>query len=161
MYTLTEIVARFGGEVQGDASVRIAQVATLESAGADQISFFANPRYREQLEHTRAGAVIVSRGDGRLRRSARASSATIPTRTSRGCRPFSTRRARRCPASTPAPRSTRPRGSHPSASIGPFVAVGAGAVIGARTALGARLQRRRERARRRRLPAVRERDGLP
>jgi UDP-3-O-[3-hydroxymyristoyl] glucosamine N-acyltransferase len=61
MYTLNEIVARFGGEVLGDASVRIVQVATLEGARADQISFFNNPRYRRQLEQTSAGAVIISR----------------------------------------------------------------------------------------------------
>ena len=63
VYRLSDIVHRFGGEVLGDADVRITQVATLETAGAGDISFLANRRYRKQLEQTRAGAVIVAAED--------------------------------------------------------------------------------------------------
>jgi UDP-3-O-[3-hydroxymyristoyl] glucosamine N-acyltransferase len=59
-YRLAEIVERFGGELLGDADAVITQVATLEMAGPGQISFFSNPRYRRQLEHTQAEAVIVT-----------------------------------------------------------------------------------------------------
>ena len=59
-YRLAEIVQRFGGELLGDPDVVISQVATLETAGPGQISFFSNSRYRKQLEHTRAGAVILT-----------------------------------------------------------------------------------------------------
>jgi UDP-3-O-[3-hydroxymyristoyl] glucosamine N-acyltransferase len=59
-YRLAEIVQRFGGELLGDPDVVITQVATLETAGPGQISFFSNSRYRKQLEHTRAGAVILT-----------------------------------------------------------------------------------------------------
>jgi len=58
--SLAEIVERLGGEVRGDAAVRVDQVATLESATASQISFLANPRYASQLATTSAGAVILS-----------------------------------------------------------------------------------------------------
>jgi UDP-3-O-[3-hydroxymyristoyl] glucosamine N-acyltransferase len=58
-YSLGEIVERFGGEVLGDREVRVERVATLESAGADAISFLANERYAHQLKSTRAAAVIV------------------------------------------------------------------------------------------------------
>jgi UDP-3-O-[3-hydroxymyristoyl] glucosamine N-acyltransferase len=58
-YPLAEIVQRFGGELLGDTDVRIIQVATLETAGPGQISFYANSRYRRQLEQTRADAVIL------------------------------------------------------------------------------------------------------
>jgi len=58
-YRLAEIVQRFGGELLGDTDVRITQVATLETAGPGQISFYANSRYRRQLEQTRADAVIL------------------------------------------------------------------------------------------------------
>lgn len=57
--SLAEIVERLGGEVRGDAAVRVDQVATLESATASQISFLANPRYASQLATTGAGAVIL------------------------------------------------------------------------------------------------------
>lgn len=59
--SLEQIVAQLGGEVRGDASVRVSQVATLEAAQSDQISFLSNPRYQGQLVATRAGAVILSR----------------------------------------------------------------------------------------------------
>jgi UDP-3-O-[3-hydroxymyristoyl] glucosamine N-acyltransferase len=38
-------------------------VATIDSAGPAQITFLANPRYRAKLADSRAGAVIVGRGD--------------------------------------------------------------------------------------------------
>ena len=56
---LTEIVARLGGTLEGDGSVRVSQVGTLASAGAGQIAFLTNPKYRQQLQTTRAAAVIV------------------------------------------------------------------------------------------------------
>jgi UDP-3-O-[3-hydroxymyristoyl] glucosamine N-acyltransferase len=59
-YRLDEIVARFGGELIGEGSLRVSQVATLERAGPDQIAFLANSRYRGQLQATRAGAVILA-----------------------------------------------------------------------------------------------------
>lgn len=59
-FRLDEIVARFGGELIGDGALRVRQVATLESARADQIAFLANPKYRKQLQATHAGAVILS-----------------------------------------------------------------------------------------------------
>jgi UDP-3-O-[3-hydroxymyristoyl] glucosamine N-acyltransferase len=58
-FRLDEIVARLGGELAGDASVVVSQVATLSSAGAGHIAFLANPKYRRQLRSTRASAVIV------------------------------------------------------------------------------------------------------
>ncbi len=56
---LDEIVARLGGALEGDGSVVVTQVGTLASAGAGQIAFLANPKYRQQLHATRASAVIV------------------------------------------------------------------------------------------------------
>lgn len=56
---LEEIVARLGGELRGDGSVLIRQVAPLASAGEADISFLANPKYRQQLAGTRASAVIL------------------------------------------------------------------------------------------------------
>jgi len=57
---LDEIVARLGGKPIGDTSVPIRQVATLDRAGPDEISFLANPKYHAKLAATRAGAVILS-----------------------------------------------------------------------------------------------------
>ena len=62
-YRLEDIVTRFGGSVLGNAAVSINQIATLDSANADQIAFLANSKYRAQLDTTRAGAVILSLAD--------------------------------------------------------------------------------------------------
>lgn len=58
-YTLQEIAERFGGEVIGDPAVRVTQVATLDNARPDTISFLATERYLQQLKATGAGAVIL------------------------------------------------------------------------------------------------------
>ncbi len=62
-YRLSDIVAQLGGRVLGDAEVRITQIATLEHARSDQISFLTNSRYRPQLADTQAGAVILAEAD--------------------------------------------------------------------------------------------------
>ncbi len=58
-YMLSEIVARLGGEMRG-TDLRIERIAPLETAGADELSFLANPKYRRQLDGSQAGAVIVT-----------------------------------------------------------------------------------------------------
>jgi UDP-3-O-[3-hydroxymyristoyl] glucosamine N-acyltransferase len=62
-YRLADIVARFGGRVEGDAETTVSQIATLDSAIAGQIAFLANSKYRSQLELTHAGAVILAEND--------------------------------------------------------------------------------------------------
>ncbi len=59
-WTVEEIVARLGGELRGDGSVRVEQVSSLEQAGPQHITFLANPRLAPLLASTRAGAVVVS-----------------------------------------------------------------------------------------------------
>lgn len=61
--TLREIVARLGGEAVGEVEAPLTGVASLDSAGPREIAFLANPRYRGRLATTRAGAVILGRGD--------------------------------------------------------------------------------------------------
>jgi UDP-3-O-[3-hydroxymyristoyl] glucosamine N-acyltransferase len=62
-YRLSEIVAQLGGRVLGDAGVRISQIATLENAQPDQISFLTNSKYHAQLASTKAGALILGEAD--------------------------------------------------------------------------------------------------
>jgi UDP-3-O-[3-hydroxymyristoyl] glucosamine N-acyltransferase len=61
--TLSQIVARLGGEAVGEVSAPLTGVATLDSAGPSHLTFLANPKYRSRLAGTRAGAVIVSSKD--------------------------------------------------------------------------------------------------
>lgn len=60
---LGDIAEFFGGYVLGNASTTIEQIATLESARAEHITFLASSKYRKQLANTRAGAVILSEAD--------------------------------------------------------------------------------------------------
>ncbi|HEU0188796.1 MAG TPA: UDP-3-O-(3-hydroxymyristoyl)glucosamine N-acyltransferase [Gallionella sp.] len=62
-YLLSEIASQLGGRIMGDAGVRITQIATLETAQPDQLSFLTNSKYRAQLTTTRAGAVILAEAD--------------------------------------------------------------------------------------------------
>ncbi|GAA3559863.1 UDP-3-O-(3-hydroxymyristoyl)glucosamine N-acyltransferase [Marinobacter xestospongiae] len=59
-YTLGEIAAALGAELQGDPDVRVEGLATLQAAGPGQLSFLANPAYARFLADTRASAVIVA-----------------------------------------------------------------------------------------------------
>jgi UDP-3-O-[3-hydroxymyristoyl] glucosamine N-acyltransferase len=61
--TLKEIVERLGGEAIGEVGAPLTGVATLDSAGPDEIAFLANPKYRSRLSSTKAGAVILGPGD--------------------------------------------------------------------------------------------------
>jgi UDP-3-O-[3-hydroxymyristoyl] glucosamine N-acyltransferase len=60
---LGDIAARFGGELVGDAQVRVSQVATLRGARPGEIAFLAQSRYRPDLAATQASAVIVGAED--------------------------------------------------------------------------------------------------
>lgn len=58
-YSLGEIAERFGGVIVGDPTVRIVQVASLESAGPGDLSFLTNRKLQKLLSACRASAVIV------------------------------------------------------------------------------------------------------
>ena len=57
---LGAIVAALGGDLHGDPDSRIEGLAPLEAAGPEHLSFLSNPRYRQQLDASRAGCVIVA-----------------------------------------------------------------------------------------------------
>jgi len=61
---LNDLIRKLGGQAIGEVDSPLTGVGTLEDAGSTQISFLANPRYRNKLVHTRAGAVIVGPQDG-------------------------------------------------------------------------------------------------
>ena len=59
MFSLEQLVARLGGELVGDGAVMVGRVATLEKAGAGDIAFLSNPKYRSQLAACQASALIL------------------------------------------------------------------------------------------------------
>ena len=59
-WRLDEIVARLGGELIGDPSVEVVQVAPVDRAAPRTITFLTNPKYRKALTETAASAVVLA-----------------------------------------------------------------------------------------------------
>jgi len=134
--SLSELALKVGAVVEGDGSVRVSRVATLEAAGPGSIAFLARARYRKQLATTGATAVILA--------PAMAGATPLPKLVS--ANPYATFAK---VATILHPERAAEPGCHPSAlvdpgarvaasaSIGPRAIVGGGAVIGERAAIGA------------------------
>ena len=58
-YNLGEIASKLGLELVGDNLCQISGIGTLLNAVSGELSFLSNPTYRDQLEKTKASAVIV------------------------------------------------------------------------------------------------------
>jgi UDP-3-O-[3-hydroxymyristoyl] glucosamine N-acyltransferase len=62
-FTLEEIAARFGGDIVGDRTHRVSNLAPLDQAGPEHLAFLANPKYLSQVDTTQAGAVLINADD--------------------------------------------------------------------------------------------------
>ena len=134
--SLSELARQVGASVEGDGSIRISHVATLESAGPGSIAFLARAKYRKQLATTGAAAVILA--------PAMASETPLPKLVSTN--PYATFAKvatilHPLQAAEPGrdPSALVDSGARiaPSASIGPRAIVGGGTVIGERARIGA------------------------
>ena len=63
IHTLADLAARFGLELRGEGQTPIQAVATIQRAQAGQITFLANPQYRQHLASCAAAAVILRAAD--------------------------------------------------------------------------------------------------
>ena len=128
---LRDVAARLSCAFEGDGDLEIARVASLEDAGAGDLTFFANRKYLEALRTTKASAVIAAPGVGE-----------VPCAVLRADDPYLTfARAVGVFADAWRPQPGVHRLAHvepgaaiaPDASVGAFAVVGEGARIGART----------------------------
>lgn len=62
-FTLAELAAQLDAELRGDPAQVISGLATLQDAGAGQLSFLANPQYRKFLEGSKASAILLTAAD--------------------------------------------------------------------------------------------------
>lgn len=120
--TVSEIASLVGGTVRGDGAVVIEGAAGLAEATPRDVSFLSNPKYKAQLQSTRAGALLV----------------TVDIDT--GARPAVI-------VKTPSDawaavleildkeRTRRPAGIHPTAVIAPGAKLGANVTVGAHTVI--------------------------
>jgi len=128
--TLGELADRLGARLEGDASVRVNGVATLDKAQPGDLSFLYNRRYRKFLKVTGASAVLLTPADV----------ADCPVAALIMDNPYlGYARA----AAILAPPHLPPSGIHPTAQISadahidPTASIGAGVVIESHTEVGA------------------------
>jgi UDP-3-O-[3-hydroxymyristoyl] glucosamine N-acyltransferase len=139
-FRLGDIAAHLGGELIGDAELRITRIGPLEGATPSTISFLSNPRYQQQLAQSQAACVIVAPA---MRDAAAARGGAIVLDN-----PYlGFARLTQWWASHTRP--AEPAGVHASAvvdpsamigagaSVGPLAVIEAGATIGAGAAIGA------------------------
>ena len=137
---LHEVLAQLGGELIGDAALRIDGIGPLEAATPSMIAFLANPRYQSQLAASKAGCVIVGPA---MRDAAQTRGAAIVTADPYlyFARLTQWWAARMRPAATPGvhPSAVVDASAHiaPSASVAALVVVEAGAHIGDGVVVGA------------------------
>ena len=62
-FTLGQLATRLGAILKGDSELLITGLATLQDAGAGQLSFLANAQYRKYLADTQAAAVLLTEAD--------------------------------------------------------------------------------------------------
>lgn len=131
--TLQSLAEILSAKVQGDASVEIYGVATLDSANSGQITFLSNSKYRNQLAQTNASAVLLTEQDAASYDGNALILADPYVAFAKIAQLLDT-----TPASA--------QGIHPSAQIdasvklGEEVSIGANAVIGANVILGDKVQ---------------------
>ena len=61
VYSLAEIADKIGGQLFGDSSIEINDVAQIDKAKKGEITFLANQKYKSDLDGTSASAVIIDR----------------------------------------------------------------------------------------------------
>lgn len=66
--SLSELATHIGAKVEGNAAddLLVTGVATLSGAGKQEVSFFSNRKYREELLQTQAAAIILAGKDRRF-----------------------------------------------------------------------------------------------
>jgi len=134
-FLLSDIATLIGAEplLPDTEAISFADLATLETAGPDDISVFSDARYVGALATTRAGAIIVSR---KLAHHAPAGSRLIYVADPR--RAYAQVGRLFYPAAVPTPGIHPSAHVHASACIGPGTQIDPGAVIGRDVDIGER-----------------------
>jgi UDP-3-O-[3-hydroxymyristoyl] glucosamine N-acyltransferase len=122
-HTLGELAELLGLELQGRADLRISGIATLASAGPDQLSFYHNQRYFQDLLDTRAGVVILRPEAAASCNTARLIANNPYAAYARASALFGCRDAQAV-------------GVHPSALVDPTATIGEGARLGPNVVVG-------------------------
>lgn len=63
--SLADLAEALGGRLVGDGAAEITGVATVEEAGADQLTFLTNKAYRDKARESKAGGILVAEADAK------------------------------------------------------------------------------------------------
>ncbi|WP_126944091.1 UDP-3-O-(3-hydroxymyristoyl)glucosamine N-acyltransferase [Xanthomonas sp. BRIP62409] len=139
--TASAIAEQFGLTVIGDGAIEVSGVATLAHAGAGQLSFLSNPRYRPQLGRSQAAVVVLRSDDAQDARGTALVAKDPYTAFAKIAALFDVAPVRE-PGIHPSAVIDPSAQVSPTAHVGPFVSVGArsrvgdGCVIGTGSIIG-------------------------
>jgi len=130
-FTVAEIAARTGARIGGAATPErlLRDVAPLQTAGIEALSFFDNVKYRDEFARTRAGAVLAH---PKMAAQAPAGLCLLLTE-----KPY---RAYAAAAQMFYPVAPVVSGIAPTATIDPSARIGDGTAIGPHAVIGARVE---------------------
>jgi len=139
---LADLVERFGGQLEGNADIRVAAIAPLDRAGPADISFLSNSRLRALAAQSQAAALILSPQDEPVVAATYGGARIITSNPyayfARTAQYFlSLDEAAPAPGMHPTAAVHETARIDPTAHIGPHVTVEAGAVIGRGAVIGA------------------------
>jgi UDP-3-O-[3-hydroxymyristoyl] glucosamine N-acyltransferase len=124
-WKLAALAEVIGATLEGDGEIEIRGAAPLDRAGANDIAFLSDPKYRVHLETTQAAAVILSPREAATWTTSKARLLTA--------NPYAAyARAANCLY----PEAQPPAGIHPTATVASTAQVAADAVIGAHATIG-------------------------
>jgi UDP-3-O-[3-hydroxymyristoyl] glucosamine N-acyltransferase len=127
---------RLAASIQGCADIRIDGLAPLASAGASDLAFLANPRYRNDALTTRAGAIVLSpAGAAQLASAAQALPALVVVDQPYAWFAYAAQVLH--PAAAVVPGVADAAAVAPSAQVDATACIEPGAFVGARAAIGA------------------------
>ncbi|TDK26091.1 UDP-3-O-(3-hydroxymyristoyl)glucosamine N-acyltransferase [Luteimonas aestuarii] len=135
-YTASALAERFGLAVHGDPEVSVRGVATLANAGAVDLAFLANPKYRGQLADCKAGIVVMREADAEGYTGTALLADDPYVAFARIAALFEARPATQ-PGIHPSAVVDPTASVHPDASIGPYTSIGARTQVAARARIGA------------------------
>jgi len=134
--TLGQIAERIGAELKGDPDLEIRGLATLEEAADGDLSYITSPKFRKQIETTKAPALIAYPG----LESKKHSLLVIKDPYlgfARAMRIFHPLYPKTNPGISPAAHISEGAAIPASVSVGPNAVISAGSSIGERTVIGA------------------------
>jgi UDP-3-O-[3-hydroxymyristoyl] glucosamine N-acyltransferase len=133
-FTVAHIAAVTGAVIQNavDSTLSLADVAPLDRASGQHISFFDNVKYIDQFTNSKAGACFL-----RAKYADKVPSGMVALLTEDPYRCYALAAQQFYPTAKPASGISPHAVIDPSASIGEGVAIAPGAVVGARASIGA------------------------